>query len=331
MKNSLRVLVAIPSNAECGPEALRMLEQAGFELAFNEKGRTLNEADLIEELPRTFATIAGSEPYNERTLGAGRGSFRVIARAGVGYDQVDVAAATRHGVAVAMAFGTNHEAVADHAFSLLAALGSRILPYHQKVRAGRWGGDVHGSLWQATVGIIGLGRIGKALARRCAGFEMRILAHDTVQDEAFAARYGIEYVDLERLFGESDFVSVHTLHDASTARIVSRERLALMKPTAYLINTSRGGTVDEAALSEALEARRIAGAGLDVFEVEPLPAASRLRELDNVILSPHCAGGNARSICDMLNRCAESIIAIRDGRDPGPGLVLNPEVLRVPV
>ena len=327
MKNSSRVLIAIPFNADRAPDALVRLEQAGFELSFNRTGRTLSEADLIEELPTTFATIAGSEPYNERTLEAGRGTFRVIARMGVGYDQVDVASATRNDVAVAMAFGTNHEAVADHAFSLIAALASRILPYHQKVLAGRWGGDVQLSLWQATIGIIGLGRIGKALARRAAGFEMRILAHDAVRDDAFAERYGIEYVALDQLFRESDFISVHTPHDRSTDRIVSRERLASMKGTAFLVNTSRGGTVDEAALIEALERGRIAGAGLDVFEVEPLPAASKLRELDNVILSPHCAGGNTRSVRDMLIRCVDNIIAIRDGRDPGPGLVLNPEVL----
>jgi D-3-phosphoglycerate dehydrogenase len=328
MNNRLRVLMAIPFNHDRAPEALDKLERAGFEVAFNQTGRTLGEADLQEELPRTFATIAGSEPYNERTLAAGDGAFRVIARMGVGYDQVDVDAASRHDVAVAMAFGTNHEAVADHAFSLIAALGSRILPYHRKVMDGRWGGDVHLSLWQATVGIIGLGRIGKALARRCAGFEMRILAHDTVRDDAFAHRYGIEYVDLERLFRESDFVSVHSPHDPGTNRIVNRERLALMKPEAFIVNTSRGGTVDEAALIEALKAKRIAGAGLDVFEIEPLPAGSPLRELDNVILTPHCAGGNTRSVRDMLVRCVDSIIAIRDGERPDEGLVLNPEVLR---
>lgn len=327
MNNRLRVLMAIPFNHDRAPDALERLEHAGFEIAFNQKGRTLSEADLIEELPRTFATIAGSEPYNDRTLAAGDGTFRVIARAGVGYDQVDVDAATRHGVAVAMAFGTNHEAVADHAFSLIAALGSRLLPYHRKVMDGRWGGDVQLSLWQATVGIIGLGRIGKALARRCAGFEMRILAHDTVRDEQFARRYGIEYVEIDRLFAESDFVSVHSPHDASTDKIVSRERLALMKPEAFLVNTSRGGTVDEAALVDALQTGRIAGAGLDVFEVEPLPAGSPLRQLDNVVLTPHCAGGNTRSVRDMLVRCVDSIIAIRDGEDPGEGLVLNPEVL----
>ena len=274
-----------------------------------------------------FATVASSEPYTERVFAAAP-DFKVVARMGVGYDQVDVAAATRHGVAVAMAFGTNHEAVADHAFALIAALGCQILPYHDKVMAGRWGGNIHASHWQSTVGIIGLGRIGRAVARRCKGFEMRVLAYDTMQDEAYARANGIEYVPLERLLAASDFVTVHTPHNAETDRIINRERLALMKPTAYLVNTSRGGTVDEAALTDALREGRIAGAGLDVFEIEPLPDGSPLRELSNVIMSPHSAGSNRRSVADMLARCAESIIAVGEDRNPGDQYLLNPEVLR---
>jgi D-3-phosphoglycerate dehydrogenase / 2-oxoglutarate reductase len=328
MQNTRRVLVAIPWLTDRAQPALERLRGAGFELAYNETGRTLREEELIDHLQNeVFATIASSEPYNERVLAAAP-DFKVVARMGVGYDQVDVAAATRHGVAVAMAFGTNHEAVADHAFALIAALGCQLLPYHDKVMAGRWGGNIHASHWQSSVGIIGLGRIGRAVARRCKGFEMRVLAYDTVKDEAYARANGIAYVPLERLLAESDFVTVHTPHNAETDKIINRERLALMKRSAYLVNTSRGGTVDEAALIEALREGRIAGAGLDVFEIEPLPAGSPLRELRNVILSPHSAGSNTRSVADMLARCAESIIAIGEGRNPGDPYVLNPEVLR---
>lgn len=328
MQNTRRVLVAIPWLTDRAQPALERLRGAGFELAYNETGRTLREDELIDHLQdEVFATVASSEPYNERVLAAAP-DFKVVARMGVGYDQVDVAAATRHGVAVAMAFGTNHEAVADHAFALIAALGCQLLPYHDKVMAGRWGGDIHASHWQSTVGIIGLGRIGRAVARRCQGFEMRVLAYDTVKDEAYARANGIAYVPLEQLLAESDFVTVHTPHNAETDKIINRDRLALMKRSAYLVNTSRGGTVDEAALIEALRAGQIAGAGLDVFEVEPLPASSPLRELKNVILSPHSAGSNRRSVADMLARCAESIIAIGEGRNPGDPYVLNPEVLR---
>jgi D-3-phosphoglycerate dehydrogenase / 2-oxoglutarate reductase len=328
MQNTRRVLVAIPWLTDRAQPALERLRGAGFELAYNETGRTLREDELIDHLQdEVFATVASSEPYNDRVLAAAP-DFKVVARMGVGYDQVDVAAATRHGVAVAMAFGTNHEAVADHAFALVAALGCQLLPYHDKVMAGRWGGNIHASHWQSTVGIIGLGRIGRAVARRCQGFEMRVLAYDTVKDKAYARANGIAYVPLERLLAESDFVTVHTPHNAETDKIINRERLALMKRSAYLVNTSRGGTVDEAALVGALREGQIAGAGLDVFEVEPLPAGSPLRELKNVILSPHSAGSNRRSVADMLARCAESIIAVGEGRNPGDQYLLNPEVLR---
>jgi phosphoglycerate dehydrogenase-like enzyme len=327
-QNTRRVLVAIPWLTDRAQPALERLHGAGFDLVYSDTGRTLREEELISHLrDDLFATIASGEPYNERVFAAAP-NLKVVARMGVGYDQVDVAAATRHGVAVAMAFGTNHEAVADHAFALIAALGCQLFPYHDKVMAGRWGGSIHASHWQSTVGIVGLGRIGRAVARRCKGFEMRVLAYDTAKDEAYAKANGIEYVPLERLLAESDFVSVHTPHDAATDKIINRERLALMKRSAYLVNTSRGGTVDEAALIEALREGQIAGAGLDVFEIEPLPADSPLRELKNVILSPHSAGSNRRSVADMLERCALNIIAIGEGRDPGDQYVLNPEVLR---
>jgi len=327
MAEAKRVLVCVPwVSEERAPEAFARLRAGGLEVAFNPVGRVLREDELSDALPGVFATIAASEPYNERSLAAAR-DLRVIARMGVGYDQVDVAAATRHGVAVAMAFGTNHEAVADHAFALIAALGSRLVPYHQKVAQGGWGGEVHASLWRSTVGIIGLGRIGRALARRCRGFEMRLLGYDIQVDPEQARAEGIELVPLERLLAEADFVSIHTPRTPETENLIDRERLALMKPEAYLVNTARGGLIDEDALYEALTSGRIAGAGLDVFALEP-PAGSPLLRLPNVVLTPHCAGANTRSYTAMLERCAENILAIAQGRNPGDEYLLNPEVLR---
>jgi D-3-phosphoglycerate dehydrogenase len=244
---------------------------------------------------------------------------------GVGYDKVDVAA-TRHRVAIAMGFGTNHEAVADHAFALMAGLANRLSSYHQEVMEGRWGGHFQPGLWRTTVGIIGLGRIGRALARRCRGFDMRILAYDAVPDAAYARDHGIELVDVKTLFRDADFVSVNAPLTPETEKIVNREHLALMKPSAFLINTARGGLVDEAALYEALAAGRIAGAGLDVFEVEPLPAGSPLRHLTNVLLTPHCAGGSIEAAVAMTERCVDNILAVRDGCALGEDL-LNPEAL----
>jgi D-3-phosphoglycerate dehydrogenase len=322
---AVKVLYAVPhEHAACAP-ALERLRAGGCELVFNRTGRMLAEDELIGLLPGVLGTIAGGEPYTERVFAAAP-ELKVVARMGVGYDKVDVAAAIRHGVAICMGFGTNHEAVADHAFALMAGLANRLLSYHQEVMAGRWGGHFQPGLWRTTVGIIGLGRIGRALARRCRGFDMRLLAYDAVPDAAYARDHGIELVDLETLFRKADFVSVNAPLTPETRHVVNRAHLALMKPSAFLINTARGGLVDEAALWEAIAAGRIAGAGLDVFEAEPLPAASPLRQLDNVLLTPHCAGGSIQAVVAMTDRCVDNILAIRDGSALGEDL-LNPEAL----
>jgi phosphoglycerate dehydrogenase-like enzyme len=322
-----KVLVAIPRVHEATRAGLKRLQAAGCELVFNPHGRTLREDELISMLPGCFGTIAGGERYSERVFAA-TPDLKVVARMGVGYDAVDVAAATRHGVAVAMGFGTNHEAVADMAFALMAALSNRLFDYHREVMERRWGGHFQPGLWRSTLGIIGLGRIGRALARRCRGFEMRVLACDPIAGPAAAEAAGVELVELERVLREADFVSVHAPHSGATDKLVDAERLALMKRSAFLINTARGGLVDERALYEALAAGRIAGAGLDVFEVEPLPADSPLRSLANVILTPHCAGGSISAVALMTERCVDSILAIREGRSPGDEFLLNPRVLR---
>ena len=193
-----RVLVAIPRVHEATRPALARLAAAGFELVDNPIRRTLGEAELIALLPGCFATIAGGERYDERVFEAAPG-LKVVARMGVGYDKVDVAAATRHGVVVAMGFGTNHEAVADLAFTMMGALSNRAV----RVPPGGHGGalgrasSIPGCSGPRS-GILGLGRIGRALARRCRGFEMRLLAYDTEADPAYAAAEGIELVPLER-------------------------------------------------------------------------------------------------------------------------------------
>jgi phosphoglycerate dehydrogenase-like enzyme len=304
---------------------LAPMREAGFDIVMNEKDRLLSEAELIERLPGAIATIAGGELYTERVFAAAP-ELRVVARFGVGYDRVDVTTATRHGVAVAMAFGTNHESVADYAFALAIGLALELLPHHARVAGGGWGCSFHPGLWSRSMGIVGLGRIGKAMARRCQAFDMRVLATDPVADQAFAAAHGIELMALDDLLRQADFVSVHTPLAPETRHLIGRRELALMKPSAFLINTARGGLIDEAALYEALTSGHLAGAGLDVFEAEP-PEGSPLLGLDNVLLAPHAAGMDEAAERLMGERCVANILAIVRGRDPGAGYVLNPEVL----
>lgn len=308
------------------PELLQRLVDEGYEVVFNESGRTLDEAGLGSLLPGIVATVAGTEPYSERIFAAAP-DLRIVARLGVGFDQIDVSAATRHGVAVAMAFGANHEAVADHTFALMGALASSIRGYDWRVRDGSWGSLAHGRLHGTTVGIIGLGRIGRAVAKRCHGFAMRVLAHDPLIGGAAIGHLGCTPAGLDELLAEADFVSLHAPLLPATRHLIDATALSRMKSSAYLINTARGPLVDEAALITALEAGEIAGAGLDVFEVEPLPADSRLRTLESVVLSPHAAGMSEGAIRAMAERCIDSILTHLDGRPLEPGLVLNPETI----
>jgi phosphoglycerate dehydrogenase-like enzyme len=323
MPEPLKVLV-VPSLLATRPSPyLARLEAAGLEVLRSPLGRPYGEAELIAGLRGVFATVAGVEPYTERVLREAP-DLEVIARFGVGYDQVDVPAATRHGVYVAMAFGANHEAVADLALALMGAVARNVVAYHQRVTAGGWGWEFRPGLWRATIGIVGLGRIGRAVARRCRAYEMRVLAHDVAPDAEYARSHGIELVSLETLLRESDFVTLHAPHVPETDGLIDAARLRLMKPTAFLINTARGGLVDEVALYDALRTRRIAGAGLDVFRREP-PTGSPLLGLDNVVVTPHAAGSDLAAEAATGQCCAESILAVARGGAPPPPLLLNPE------
>jgi phosphoglycerate dehydrogenase-like enzyme len=323
-----RVLVTVTHIHDREAPYLRRLEAEGLEVVrrIGQRGK-LTEDELIEALPGVFATLAGSEPYTERVFQHAP-DLRIVSRWGVGFDAIDVAAATRHRVAVCTAAGANHEAVADYAFALMAALQRGLVRNHRLITSGAWRTDFHPGLWRATVGIVGLGRIGQAVARRCRGFDMRILAYEPNPDFVFVRQHGIELVALEDLLRQSDLVTLHCPGGTETAHLVNRERLRLMKPTAYLVNTARGSLVDEAALFEALTSGWIAGAGLDVFEHEPL-VESPLFGLDHVLLSPHVAGVDYASEVAMANRAIDSILAVRRGQAPPADCVLNPEAVGV--
>jgi phosphoglycerate dehydrogenase-like enzyme len=301
----------------------QVLRRAGLEPVFSDRGHQMTEDELLAALPGVRATVAGSEPYTTRVLAASP-ALRVIARVGVGYDAVDLAAATAHGAAVTIAPGTNQDAVAEHAFSLILGLAKDVVAGHLGTRAGRWPRGITRPVRGTTLGLAGLGRIGKSVALRGLAFGMRVLAYDPVPDTAFAAGHGIELVGMDRLLAESDFLSLHLPLTPESRHLINRDTLARMKPGAFLINTARGGLVREADLVEALRSGRLAGAGLDVYEREP-PPPGPLLELDNVLLTPHAAGTDTRSLADMALSAAESIAALRRGEWPAEKVV-NPEV-----
>jgi phosphoglycerate dehydrogenase-like enzyme len=299
------------------------LQNAGFELVNTGKPYQLSEDEILDALTGVSASLAGSEPYTARVLAA-HPQLRVIARVGVGYDAVDVPAATVRAIAVTITPNTNQGSVAEHTFTLLLALVKRLIPQHLGTCAGGWPRTTNIPLRGQTLGLAGLGRIGKAVAQRALAFEMNVIAYDPFPDQAFAQAHGIRFVSFEQLLAESDMVSLHMPATAESKYLINRNTIALMKPTAYLINTSRGSVVCEADLYEALKNGRLAGAGLDVFEEEP-PGRSPLFELENVVITPHAAGTDFRSRDDMAQSAAEAIVDLSRGKWPSEKVV-NPEI-----
>ncbi len=258
---------------------------------------------------------------------AGRG-LKVVSNHAVGFDNIDVPAATARGIPVGNTPGILTDATADFAFALLLAAARRVAEGERFVRAGRWvtwgpslllGPDVHG----ATLGLIGFGRIGQAMARRAAGFAMRVLYHDPTLPQPPADLHATA-VDLRTLLRESDFVSLHVPLTPGTRGLINRETLALMKPTAVLINTARGPVVDQAALYEVLRDRRIFAAALDVTDPEPIPLDSPLLTLDNCLIVPHIASASVATRDKMARMAAKNLLAgLRGERLPN---CVNPEM-----
>jgi phosphoglycerate dehydrogenase-like enzyme len=304
-------------------EFVTVLKKAGFELIYPKKRAQLTEDELIEQLKGVRAAIAGSEPYTRKVLQANP-QLRCVARAGVGYDAVDLAAATDGGIAVTIAPGTNQDAVAEHTFTLILALAKNLVPQHLGTCELKWPRQANLPLRGRTLGIAGLGRIGKAVAIRGECFGMKLLAYEPYQDHEFAKKHGVTFVGLDQLLAESDFLSLHLPASKESRHLINKQSLAKMKPSSYLINTARGALVNEPDLVEALQNKKIAGAGLDVFEEEP-PADLPFFHMSNVVVTPHAAGVDLKSRDDMALSAAQAIISLSRGEWPAEKVV-NAEV-----
>ena len=306
------------------PAAIDRLRERGWEVVFNKTGGNMTEADLIAALPGIAGAVAGSDKFTAKALAAAD-RLRVISRVGVGFDAIDTAAATARGVVVTTSpVPELFEAMAEQTIGLMIAV-SRQIPYMDRaLKSGRWTRVFAPHTFHQTLGIIGLGRIGKEVAKLAHAFHMHMLCYDVYHDDAFAAQYGIKYVDLPELLREADYVTIHTPLTPQTKGLINRERLSQMKPTAFLINTSRGPVVDEEALYWALSNKVIAGAASDVFEKEPTDPQNPLVKLDNFVGTPHVGGLSLQAIDAMFASAAKSVIDVLEGRKPH--LVVNPEV-----
>ena len=302
------------------PEAVEYLRQR-FEVDYVATDEGLTSEELRSRLRGQQAIVSQLTDKFDAGLLETLEGVKIIANVAVGFDNIDIPAATRRGIVVSNTPDVLTETTADFAFALLMAAARRVVEAHRFVHSGQWrrwtidllvGHDVCGR----TIGIFGMGRIGQALARRARGFSMRILYHDAQRaPEAMERELGLEFVTQEELLRQSDFVSLHVPLLASTRGLIGAAQLRLMKPTAVLVNTSRGPVVDEAALAEALAAQTIAAAGLDVFEHEP-QVHPLLLELDNVVLAPHIASASVDTRRSMSMMAAENAAAALEGRRP---------------
>ncbi|MFW9847431.1 MAG: glyoxylate reductase [Candidatus Thorarchaeota archaeon] len=301
-----------------------------FETSVWEKEAPPSKAEIISKAADCtgIATLL-SDPIDAELMDA-LPELKVIAQYAVGYDNIDVEAATERGIMVTNTPGILTETTADLTWALILATARRVPEADRYIRNGRWsvawgprmllGRDVYG----ATLGIVGAGRIGTAVAKRAAGFSMKILYYSRSSNEEMEARLGGERTDLITLLRESDIVSIHVPLTDETRNMIGAKELQEMKSKAILVNTARGSIVDEDALAHSLQSGGIAGAGLDVFREEPVPTDSRFIDLDNVVILPHIGSASVDTRAKMAEMCAMNLISAMKGERP-PNLV-NPEV-----
>lgn len=307
------ILVTWPDFDPEDPDTGRRLTAAGHRLRLAPKRGDRTASELVALLDGVDAAIVSTDPFDAEVLGLAA-RLRVIARVGVGTDSIDLAAAARHGIAVCTTPGANTASSADHALALMLAAVRRVVELDRSVRGGGWERTGAATPWElngTTVGLVGYGAIGREVRRRLTGFGVRVLVCDPEARDTD----NVERVALEHLLVASDVVSLHLPLTPTTRGLLDRARLALLRPHAVLVNTARGGLVDEDALADALEAGALRAAALDVLALEP-PGRSRLRALPNVVLSPHVAGVSDRSVREMTRRATDAVLDVLGGREP---------------
>jgi glyoxylate reductase len=311
------------------PETALALARAGASVRLPAVDRRLEQDEFLAHLQDADGLVCLLTDAVDETLLAGAPRLRVVANVAVGYNNIDVLAATRRRIVVTNTPGVLTETTADFTWALLLATARRVAEADAFTRAGRFtewglmlllGGDVHGK----TLGILGLGRIGRAVARRAQGFAMRVLYHDAVRDPEAEQTLGVTYRDKDTILREADFVTLHVPLLPETRHYVGERELRLMKPTAFLVNAARGPVVHEDALVRALRDGWIAGAGLDVYEEEPRVHPGLL-ECSNAVLAPHIASGSRETRLRMATMAVEDALAVLEGRRPAHPV--NPEVL----
>jgi D-3-phosphoglycerate dehydrogenase len=310
-----KVLVTPTSFGKGDPELKTTLEIAVGLVVYNPTRRPLTSAELKELLPGCDGYIAGLDAIDRDAL-EGADRLQVIARYGVGVDNVDLDAAAEKGILVTNTPGANSGSVAELAVGLMLALGRNLVEAAVAARSGGWPRLQGTSLEGRCVGLLGFGAIGRQVARRLAGFGCRVLAYDPFPDAAAAAESGVELASFNQVLAQADFLSLHLPVLPETRRLVNASFLAQMKDGACLVNTARGELIDESALVEALQSGKLRGAALDVFPVEPPPADNPLLQLPQVLVTPHISSHTDVATRNMGSMALAECLAVLRGETP---------------
>ncbi|WP_394026656.1 phosphoglycerate dehydrogenase [Desulfovibrio falkowii] len=302
----MKILVTPRSFGKTNPELFDRLTQAGLEVVRNDTGGILSADQMREKLAGCQGVILGVDPMSADVLAAAP-ELRAIAKYGVGLDNIDLEACKQRGIAVSRTVGANSNAVADYALTLMLMVARKAGLIDRRCREKDWGKITSIDLYGKTLGIVGLGAIGRCVVKRAQGFGMKILGHDIAWDEAWASAEGVERADMDRICREADFITLHTVLTDETRNCISAGRIAMMKKTAVIINTARGGLINETALLAALQEGRIYGAGLDVFEQEP-PADPAWYALDNLVMGSHCSSSTAGATETMGRMAVDNLL-----------------------
>jgi glyoxylate reductase len=306
------------------------------QVTLNKKPRPPSRAEILKNVAGKDGILCMlSDRIDAQVMNSAGPNLKVISSYSTGFEHIDVGEATARGIYVTYTADILAEATADLTFALILACARRIVNSDRYVRENRWkagwspnlmlGYNVHG----ATLGIIGLGRIGAAVARRAKGFNMKILYHNRNRNRQLESELGAIYAELDELLAQSDFVSIHASLNSASRYLIDKSKLRLMKKTAFLVNTARGQIVNETDLARALKSSQIAGAALDVFEIEPLPRISPLLKMKNTVLLPHIGSATYQTRSKMAEVAARNLLDVLAGKEPDPRFWVNPEVRKI--
>lgn len=310
----MKVLITPRSYASTSDKPIKMIKDKGYEIIRNNKDKPINKNEMLNLIEDIDGIIIGIDKFDSDIIDKAN-NLKVISKYGTGLDNIDVNYAHKKDIIVTKTPTANIDAVADLTIGLMIAVARRIPEADKKLRKDQWEKIIGNSVWKKNLGIIGLGKIGKQVVKRAKGFKMDIKVFDLNKDEDFAEKYNIEYVNLDEILSESDFITIHTPLNNGTRDLIQMEELEKMKNSSYLLNVSRGGIVNEDDLYEALKNDVIAGAALDAFVNEP-PKDNNFKELDNIIMTPHIGGYTDEAIENMGVQAAQNLIKVLEGREP---------------